>query len=121
MGTTVLNDSIETTVLGYDEPQEPTYPTFTRVRTQESVSIDKQIFRIGTEKKYCDLFIKDNNYISRAHADIITRNGRYYIVDRNSTNKTFVDGKVIPREREVEIFSGTQIRLANEDFIFSIE
>ena len=55
------------------------------------------------------------------HADIITHDGRYYIVDKNSTNKTFVDGKVIPPDTETEIFQGTKIRLADEDFTFVIE
>lgn len=121
-GTMVLgDDSGGTTVLGYDEPDEPVYPTLIRLRTEEAYSVDKPTFRIGTEQSYCDLFIRDNNYISRSHADIVTRDDRYYIVDRNSTNKTYVDGKVIPAEKEVEIFAGTQIRLANEDFTFNIE
>ncbi len=121
-GTMVLGDDCGgTIVLGYDDPEEPVFPTLTRLKTEESFSIDKPTFRIGTEQKYCDLFINDNNFISRSHADIITREDRYYIVDRNSTNKTFVDGKVIPVEKEVEIFSGTRICLANEDFTFSIE
>lgn len=121
-GTTVLGgDSGGTTVLGYDEPEEPTFPKLTRLRTEEVIVVDKPDFRIGTERKHCDLFICDNNYISRSHADIITKDDRYYIIDRNSRNKTYVDGKVIPIEKTVEIFSGTKIRLANEDFIFSIE
>ena len=121
-GTMVLgDDSGGTTVLGYDEPPVPILPILTRVRTDESFVIDKPAFRIGTEKAYCDLFISDNTYISRSHADIITRDERYYILDQKSTNKTYVDGKVIPVKTEVEIFSGTEIRLANEDFVFSIE
>ena len=121
-GTTVLGDNFGgTTVLGFDEPDEPTFPVLIREKNEESFSVDKPVFRIGTEQKYCDLFIRDNNYISRSHADIVTRDDRYYIIDRNSTNRTFVDGKVIPAEKEVEIFPGTKIRLANEDFTFNIE
>ena len=121
-GTTVLGGYIGgTVVLGYDEVAEPIYPVLIRLRTEEKFVIDKASFRIGTEQRYCDLFIKDNSYISRSHADIITRDERYFIVDRNSTNKTYIDGKVIPRETEIEIFHKTEIRLANEDFIFSIE
>ena len=79
------------------------------------------MFRIGKEKQYSDYFVSDNNAVSRSHADIITRNGRYYIKDLNSTNKTYVDGKAIPIEKEVEIFSRTKLRLANEDFVFYID
>lgn len=121
-GTTVLGDDFGgTTVLGFDEPEEPIYPILTRLRNGESFVINKPTYRIGKEQRYCDLFICDNSYISRSHADILTRDDRYYIIDRNSTNRTFVDGKVIPVEREVEIFPGTAIRLANEDFTFDIE
>ncbi len=121
-GTVVLGDDTGgTTVLGYDALEEPVYPILIRLSTNESYLVDKPVFRIGTEQRYCDLFICDNHYISRRHADIVVRCNRYYIVDRNSTNKTFVDGKVIPAEKEVEIFARTQIRLADEDFIFKIE
>jgi hypothetical protein len=118
-GTTVLGAvNGGTVVLGYDEPDEPVYPRLIRKKTGESFSIDKPVFRIGTEQPYCDLFISDNTYISRSHADIITRDGRYYIVDKNSTNRTFVDGKVVARQTEVEVYDGTLIKLANEEFDF---
>lgn len=121
-GTMVLGDGLGgTTVLSYNDSEKPVYPILTRLRTEESYIVDKPIFRIGAKQSYCDLFICDNNYISRNHADIITRDDRYYIVDRKSTNKTFVNGKVIPAEKEIEIFAGTQIRLANEEFTFNIE
>lgn len=121
-GTTVLEtDSGGTTVLGYDEPEEFIYPKITCLRTVESKLVDKVQFRIGTGRNCCDYYIDDNTYISKNHADIVTKDNRYYIVDRHSTNKTYVDGKVIPAETEIEIFSGTKIRLANEEFIFSEE
>ena len=121
-GTMVLGGNFsDTTVVGYDEPQKPVFPKILRLRSHESWTVDKPNFRIGSERRYCDMFIMDNTYISRSHADILTRNGRYYIIDRNSTNRTYVDGKVIPVEQEVEIFAGSQIRLADEDFVFTIE
>ena len=51
----------------------------------------------------------------------MTRGSSYYVVDRNSTNKTFVDGRVISPEAEIEIFHKTQLRFADEDFTFYIE
>lgn len=98
--------------------EQEVFPVLVRGKTNENFIIDKSIYKIGTEQKCCDLFICDNNFISRNHADIITKQKRYYIVDRNSTNKTFVDDEVIPSEIEIEIFPGTKIRLANEEFIF---
>ena len=106
---------------GYDAPEKPVYPTLIRLSSGESFYVSKPTFRIGAEQRFCDLFIGDNPYISRSHADIVARDGRYYIIDRNSTNKTYVNGSVIPAEKEVALFAGTQIRLANEDFYFNIE
>ena len=105
-------------MLGYDKPKAPVLPALVKERTKEIIIINKPVFKIGTEQIICDLCITDNNYISRSHADIITKNQRYFIVDKKSTNKTFVDGKVILPEQETEIFSGSKIRLANENFIF---
>lgn len=121
-GTTVLGpDPGGTTVLGSEELYEPVYPYLIRNKNEEKIPVDKPVFRIGKEKQYSDYFVSDNNAVSRSHADIITRNGRYYIKDLNSTNKTYVDGKAIPIEKEVEIFSRTKLRLANEDFVFYID
>ena len=121
-GTTVLGaDPGGTTVLGSEELDAPVYPYLIRNKNEERIPVDKPVFRIGKEKQYSDYFVSDNNAVSRSHADIITRNGRYYIKDLNSTNKTYVDGKAIPIEKEVEIFSKTRLRLANEDFVFYID
>lgn len=119
-GTTVLGaDPGGTTVLGSEQLDTPNYPYLIREKTGEKISVDKPSFRIGKEKKYSDYFVSDNNAVSRSHADIITRQKRYFIIDLNSTNKTYVDGRAIPIEKEVEIFSGAKLRLANEDFVFT--
>lgn len=119
--TTVLGETTEgTTVLGADMLEEPSFPYLIREKTGEKIHIDKPSFRIGKERQYCDYFIFDNSSISRSHADIITKNGRYFVMDHNSTNKTYVDGRVIPIHQEIEIFSGTKLKLANEEFTFYI-
>ena len=117
--TTVLTDAPGgTTVLGYDEGSEVRYPYLVRERTGEKITINKPSFRLGKEKQYCDYFVSDNSAISRSHADIIERKGRYFVMDRNSTNHTYVDGRVIRPEQEVELFNGTTLRLANENFTY---
>ncbi len=122
VGTTVLGDNAGgTTVLGYAEVPKPAYPYLIREKNGEKISVNKPVFRIGKEKRYCDYFVFDNSAVSRSHANIITKNGRFFIVDLNSTNRTYVDGRVIPVGQEVEIFSKTKLRLANEDFVFYVE
>lgn len=121
-GTTVLGaDPGGTTVLGSEELEAPVYPYLIREKVDEKISVNKPSFRIGSERKYVDYWVSDNSTVSRSHADIITREKRYFIIDLNSTNKTYVDGRAIPVEKEIELFDGTKIRLSNEDFVFHIE
>lgn len=121
-GTTVLGVNFgKTTTLGLENLDTPNFPYLIRTKNNEKIMVNKPSFRIGKERKYSDYFVSDNNAVSRSHADIITREKRYYIIDLNSTNKTYVDGRAIAIEKEVEIFDGTKLRLANEDFIFYID
>lgn len=96
------------------------YPTMRRVQTDEVISINKPVFRLGKERSYVDYFVANNNAVSRSHADIITRGSRYYIVDLNSKNKTYVNDQAIPVQYEIEIFNNDKIKLANEEFLFFV-
>ena len=95
-------------------------PYLIRSRNHEEIAVNKPQFRIGKERSYVDYFIGDNPAISRSHATIITRENTYFIVDTNSTNHTYVDGKMIQPNTEVPIQQGTKIRLGNEDFEFKL-
>lgn len=62
----------------------------------------KVIYTIGRDSD-CDICIFDtNNLISRNHATLIIRNGKYYIID-HSMNGTYVNGIKIVSEREVPV------------------
>ena len=109
------DDAIGTTLL---QDGGVNYPYLIRKSNFDRVDIDKPVFRIGKEKSYVDYFVADNNAVSRIHADIITRDGSYYIRDDNSTNGTFVNGKAAAPNRDTEISNGDVIVLANEEFEF---
>lgn len=93
-------------------------PFLLRKRYGERIAIQNTRFRIGKSKD-CD-FCVNNNAISRHHVDVIVRNGRYFIVDLNSTNRTFVKGNELLGMTETEILPGDIITLADEDFIFGV-
>lgn len=99
-------------------PAEVGQPYLMRIKTNECMTIDKPVIRIGKEEKYVDLTISGNAAISRSHASIISREGNYYIIDLNSTNRTYVDGQVISSNVETLIKHGSRITLANEEFAF---
>lgn len=109
-GTTVLNSSMR--------PPDMVSPHLIRIKTNENIMIDKPIFRIGKEKSYVDYFVSDNTAVSRSHANIVSRESKYYVMDTNSTNHTYLNGKMIQSNVEVELAHGDKIRLGNEDFEF---
>lgn len=119
--TTVLNaggNIGETTVLSAMSTQAEVRPMLFRKKTNEKIVIDKAVFRIGKEKSYVDYFIGDNTAVSRSHANILTRDNEYFIIDTNSTNHTYVNGTMIQSNVETKLTHGTKIQLANEEFEF---
>lgn len=121
--TTVLGGGSigETTVLGANPQANQTItPFLVRAKNNERILLNKPVFRIGKERSYVDYFIGDNTAISRSHANIITRDGEYFVVDTNSTNHTYVNGVLIQSNVETKIEHSARIRLANEDFTFNM-
>ena len=114
--TGLLVEEEETTLLENDEQVH--FPSLFRVLTEENISINKPVFRLGKEKSYADYFVSNNNAVSRSHADIITRGQRVFVIDLNSKNKTYINDLPIPVQQETEIFNGDRLRLPNEEFIF---
>ena len=82
--------------------------------------MDKPVFRIGKERSFVDYFVGDNAYVSRVHANVVQKDGRYFIIDNNSRNRTFVNGEAITSSTEVELHSGDTFKLANEEFEFKL-
>lgn len=118
-----FDGSNETTVLSGTsviKNNQTAYPYMLRLNNYEKVFINKPSFRIGKERSYVDYFVVNNTAVSRIHADIITENGKYYIIDNNSTNHTFINGKVIPENQKVQLSDGDAVMLANEPFEFHI-
>lgn len=121
--TTLLNEEEATTLLNEEEAtallnESVHYASLFRISTEETIEIDKAVFRIGKERSYSDYFVSDNDKVSRSHADIIIRNGNCYVIDQNSRNRTFVNDQPIPVQQEIKIVEGDRLRLANEEFIF---
>lgn len=105
--------------IAYD-PRKYLYPILIRTKTGQNISVDKPRFRIGKEKQLVDFFISDNSAISRCHAEIISKYNRYFIIDQNSTNKTYINGQRILPYQEMELFHGADIKLGDEEFTFKI-
>src|SRR5699024_2572188 len=58
--TGLLEDEEETGLLEEDYTH---YPTLFRVLTQETISVNKPVFRQGKERSYTDYFVSNNNAV----------------------------------------------------------
>lgn len=116
-GTTVLTEG---TTLLIDQDTVSNYPILTRLSNNQKMFVSKPVFSIGRDSTRNDFAISDNSAVSSEHAEIRLENGRYYISDLKSTNKTFVDGNVLKPGYKMELYSGSRIRIANEDFEFEL-
>lgn len=123
--TGILDDSEGTTLLQENDlnyhasaHKNTHFPSLVKSSTNETIGINKPVFRLGKERSYVDYFITNNNAISRSHADIITRGNRYFVCDQNSTNHTYINDELLAVKTETEIYEGDVLKLANEEFIF---
>lgn len=119
-GTTVLSDDgISVQQIQQMQPVNYHFASLTRQVTGEKIELGKPSFVLGKNPEKSDYAVAGNTNISRVHAVITTRNGRYYVMDQNSTNGTFINGRIIKAGQETEILPGDCLMLANEKFIFN--
>lgn len=90
------------------------------IRTQVLIYLSKPVFRMGKASSHVDYVVCGNNSVSRIHADIVTREGKNYVIDLNSMNGTYINDHQLTAHFETEIRHGDHLRLADEEFIFSI-
>lgn len=93
------------------------YPFIEKVQTGEIVSVDKPWFLIGRDVSSVDYAIH-NRYVGRSHMGIVSKNGRSFIVDMNSKNGTYLNGKQVPPNEEVPIKEGEIFSIGGEDYRF---
>ncbi len=83
------------------------------------IHLDKESTIVGKLSSQCDFAIR-NNKVSKMHAEFISRNGKYFVKDYNSTNGTYINGNSqrIQSNAEYPINNGDRITLANVDLTF---
>lgn len=91
-----------------------------RQRTGEQIEIRVNEFRIGKDAG-AEYSIRDNKAVSRQHAVIFCNGSEYFLRDENSTNHTYLNGKMLEPEHMESLCDGDRIRLADEEFLFTVE
>lgn len=89
-----------------------------RKRTGEQVEVRGSEFRIGKDIA-ADYSVSDNKAVSRHHAVICCNGGTFSIRDENSTNHTYLNGRMLEPGRMEVLSDGDVIRLADEEFEFT--
>ncbi len=82
-----------------------------------SFSVDRSPFLIGKKRERADGVIFDES-VSRIHASIHERDGRYYLSDMNSTNGTYVNGRRLELNETVALEDGDRVGFAHVTLTF---
>lgn len=121
----------ETTLLGFTNFGETTVldssavfgntPNIVRLSTGEKIYITKRNFLIGKSRSKVDYTVENNEVISRIHCEISVVGNDYYIIDKGSTNGTYLNGSKIQSQTAKKISDSDEIKLANEVFKFYVQ
>jgi serine phosphatase RsbU (regulator of sigma subunit)/pSer/pThr/pTyr-binding forkhead associated (FHA) protein len=76
-----------------------------------NVDLDLEQITLGRSAS-CTFPIADN-FLSRTHAELVARDGKWFLRDRGSVNGTFVNGVQI--DREMAVGTGDSIRLGDSE------
>lgn len=107
------------------EPKpEPVAPAFLEIiltdgtRGKHPLNLDRTTIGRATD---ADIHLDDpEKYISRQHACIMVRAGRYYVVDQDSCNGTRVMGKPITAGVEIALKEGDEIEIEGRRLILRL-
>ena len=118
-GEELYNENDEHTVAdGTARPRRDRY-TVKRIKTGETMEINPGVFVLGRSETMADFVILGNRTIGRKHAMIVVKNDGCSIIDNNSLNKTWLNGRELEPSKNYSLADGDIIKLANEEFIFN--
>ena len=123
-GTTVLGaynelDEYEegTTALGVDNGGLPK-PFLIETETGAKIVVTKEVFKLGRDPKQAD-YASNNKVVGRIHAELVTSDGEYFVIDKHSRNGSYLNGvKLYPMKRTK--LNTRIVKLANQEFVFKL-
>ena len=124
-GTTVLgafteHDEYEegTTALGVDN-RSLSKPFLIEVETGTKIVVTKEVFKLGRDPEQAD-YASKNKVVGRIHAELITADGEYFLMDKHSRNGSYLNGVKLSPNEKTKIKHEDQIKLANQEFVFKL-
>ncbi len=88
-------------------------------KNHEVIPLVKNPLVIGRLGEMVDFVLK-NNTVGKVHAEIVSRDGKYYIKDLNSRNGTYINGERLESNTDYPVRNGDRVALANNEFVFTI-
>ncbi len=80
--------------------------------------ITKNVTVVGRDDdSRCDIALQDE-FVSNPHFSIRFENGQFYIIDENSTNKTYLNGEMMPPGQPATLANHSIIRVGNTELQF---
>lgn len=92
-----------------------------RTKNQEKIVVSTVPFLLGSEQEVVQYWISENKSVSRQHAEISIQNNQWVLIDKGSTNKSFVNGVALSPHSPKVLNEGDAIKLSNEYFTWTIK
>ena len=89
-------------------------------KSGEASEINKKLFKIGNDKNKCNLTCLNNTTISREHAEIFIIDEEFFLLDNNSTNKTYINNVELKCNIKYKLNNNDKLKFSNEIFYFEI-
>ena len=81
------------------------------------ILLDQELLIVGKLKTAVDVVLPYPT-VSRVHAKIRKIQGKFYLMDLNSRNGTFVNGRVLESGEEYELRDQDEVQFADISYIF---
>jgi hypothetical protein len=94
-------------------------PFLLETETGAKILVTKEVFKIGRDPEQAD-YASNNKVIGRIHAELVTSDGEYFLIDKHSRNGSFLNGVKLSPNEKTKIKHEDRIKLANQEFIFKL-
>lgn len=110
--TVILQPSNDETII-----LEGKIPVLKSVKGNDIILICKKDFIIGRNEEICD-YALENKSIGRVHARISKNDDKYYVIDMDSKNGTFLNGQQLASNKPYHINENDKLTFASIEFEF---
>ena len=111
----VGNEEISNTVLLTDIKLNSSGRVLKSINGKEDIEISYLPFIIGKQDRICD-YVLDVEGVSRIHLKFFEKKGLLYAVDLNSRNGTYINGKKLENEENIEMNNGDIVNICGMSY-----